>query len=157
MMKISKSVLAALLSCLALAFMSNPIKAEDMVASNAKYSNGGIGQEEADEMKAKAGDFNLRLYMSEGKLGHFITDTKITITDKKGIVVLDVASGGPMLFVDVINGIYMIKADYQGSIITRKVVVANHRGVNVYLTWKGDHSEIESDAPDEVIEGKTAQ
>jgi hypothetical protein len=156
-MKISKSGLAALLSCLTLVLTNFPIQAEDMDKSNLKYSNGGIGQEESDEMKAKAGDFNLRLYMSEGKQGHFITDTKIVITDKNGIDVLNLASGGPMLFVDVKNGIYIIKADYLGSIITRKVVVANHRGVNVYLTWKGDLSEIESDKSDVVIEGNTAQ
>jgi hypothetical protein len=155
MRKIAKSILAVLISSIGLASMPHLVYAENIAINNTKYTNGGIGQEEADEMRTKTGDFNLRLYMSEGKHGDFITDAKVTITDKKGNIVLDLASGGPMLFVYVINGIYTIKADYLGATLTRKVVVTNHRGVNVYLTWKGD--ETETKAVDESAEGNSPQ
>ena len=157
MRKIIQFIIAVLISGLGLASISSPVYAEDMTFNNIKYSNGGIGQEESDIMKSKAGDFNLRLYMSEGKHGQFITDTKVTIKDKKGNVVLEVASGGPMLFIEVENGIYTIQADYLGNKITKKVVVTNHRGVNVYLTWKGDKTEPESETLDESSDGNSTQ
>jgi hypothetical protein len=152
---ITQLIIAVLISGLALVSMSSLVYAEDTTANNIKYLNGGIGQEESDMMKTKAGDFNLRLYMSEGKHGHFITDTKVTIKDKKGNVVLDLASGGPMLFIEVENGHYTIQADYLGNKIIRKVVVTNHRGVNVYLTWKGDQTE--TDTNEESSDENTSQ
>jgi hypothetical protein len=152
MRKFTQFIITFLISGLGLVSMSSPVSAEDMTFNNIKYSNGGIGEEESDLMKSKAGDFNLRLYMSEGKHGHYITDTKVTIKDKKGNVVLDIANGGPMLFIAVENGIYTIQVDYLGNKITKKVVVTNHRGVNVYLTWKGDKTEPESlgESPDSI-------
>ena len=122
-MNITKFFITGLLSAVALLSMANAAYAEDGNTGDAIYANGGIGQEEADEMRAKAGNYNLRLYMSEGKHGHSITGTQVTITDKKGNVILDVPSAGPMLFVHVANGSYTINANYSGTTITRKVVV----------------------------------
>jgi hypothetical protein len=135
-MNITKFFLAGLLSVVTLLSMANVAYAEDGKTGDAIYANGGIGQEESDEMRAKAGNFNLRLYMSEGKHGHSITGTQVTITDKKGNVILDVPSAGPMLFVQVENGSYTINATYVGTTMTRKVVVANRRGTNVHISWK---------------------
>lgn len=135
-MKITKFLLVGLISTIALLSTANTVYAEEGATGDAVYSNGGIGQEEADEMRTKAGDFNLRLYMSEGKHGHAITGVQTTITDKKGNIVLDVPSSGPMLFVHVANGNYTISAVYSGATITRKVAVTNRRGANVYLSWK---------------------
>lgn len=135
-MNITKFFITGLLSAVALLSMANAAYAEDGNTGDAIYANGGIGQEEADEMRAKAGNYNLRLYMSEGKHGHSITGTQVTITDKKGNVILDVPSAGPMLFVHVANGSYTINANYSGTTITRKAVVMNRRGTNVNLTWK---------------------
>lgn len=135
-MNIIKFFLTGLLSAVALLSMANVSYAEEGNTGDAIYVNGGIGQEEADEMRAKAGNYNLRLYMSEGKHGHSITGTQVTITDKKGNVILDVPSAGPMLFAHVANGSYTINANYSGTTITRKVVVANRRGANVNLSWK---------------------
>ena len=58
--------------------------AEDGVADGTTFINGGIGQEEADEIRAKAGTFNLHIYMSEGKNGQSITGVEVAIIDKKG-------------------------------------------------------------------------
>jgi hypothetical protein len=148
MLNIIKFLLAGLISTMALLSMANFAYAEEGSTGDATYANGGIGQEEADEMRAKAGGFNLRLYMSEGKHGHSITGAQVTITDKKGNVLLNEPSGGPMLFVHVANGSYTINANYSGTTISRKVVVTNHRGVNVYLTWKATDMNVDNDTED---------
>jgi hypothetical protein len=134
-MNITKLTLASLLSAVSLLLSLNTY-AETGALGNQFYANGGIGQNEASEMRAKANDFNLRLYMSEGKKGSFITGAKVTITDKDNKVILDLLQGGPMLFVRVENGSYIINATYKRATITRKVKVASHRGENIYLNWK---------------------
>jgi hypothetical protein len=147
-MKIAKFLLGGLLTSFVLLSTVNCVNAEEGNIGEVVYINGGIGQEESDEIRAKAGDFNLRLYMSEGKHGHSITGVKVSIINKKGNVVLDLLSGGPMLFAHVANGNYVLKAIYEGTTITRKVLVINHRGVNVYLNWRAKDVNDDNDSED---------
>jgi hypothetical protein len=53
-----------------------------------------------------------------------------------------------MLFAHVGNGSYKINAIYSGITISRKVVVSNHRGVNVYLTWRATDMNADNDTED---------
>ena len=147
-MSITKFFIAGLLSSLVLFSTVSRVYAEEADSGNAIYANGGVGQEESDDMRAKAGDFNLRLYMSEGKSGQSITGVKVIITDKKGNTVLDMLSAGPMLFARVRKGNYKITAVFGGTTITRKVLVTNHRGVNVYLNWRTNVMNLDNDIED---------
>jgi hypothetical protein len=149
MINMTKHFLATLIGGIAVLSSVTFVHAEENNAGDVTYVNGGIGQEESSEMRANAGDFNLRLYMSEGKHGHSITGVRVTITDIKGDIILDTPSGGPMLFVHVINGSYTINAIYSNRLNTRKAVVSNHRGVNVYLNWKATDTSVDNDADDE--------
>jgi len=149
MMNITKIFLVSLISSLALVSTVKDLYAEESNINEITYVNGGIGQEEADEMRAKAGSFNLRLYMSEGKHGHSITDAQVTVFDKKGNVRLDLSNGGPMLFLHVLNGGYKIIAKYNGITITRNVNISNRRGENIYLVWKSADADEYKDTEDE--------
>jgi hypothetical protein len=144
-MNIVKFIFTCLISTTTLLSMVSFAYADEASTGEAAYANGGIGQEEADEMRAKAGSFNLRLYLSEGKHGHSITDVQITITDKKDNIKLEIASGGPMLFLHLANGSYKITAKHNGSVITRNVVVTSHRGTNAYLNWKDAETETDTE------------
>ncbi len=145
MVNIVKFLLTGLIGVIAMLTLVNNVSAEVSNSGEATYINGGIGQEEADGIRAKAGDYNLRLYLSEGKLGHSITDVPVTITDKKGNVKLDFASGGPMLFLQMEKGTYKISAQHNGVTLTKSVTVINHRGVNVYLNWKNTAVDVEDE------------
>jgi hypothetical protein len=136
MMHITKLFLASLISTTTLLASADIAYAEATVINESNYLNGGIGQEESSEIRAKAGDFNLRLYLSEGKSGQSITNVQITVTDKNGNVRINIADGGPMLFLHLENGRYKINAQYNGIIILRNIVISNRRGTNVYLNWK---------------------
>jgi len=124
--------------------------AEEISVRDSINVNGGIGEEDASEMRAKAGSYNLRLYMSEGKQGQFIAGAKITISDKKGNVILEEPNSGPMLFVYVANSSYTINAVYKDITITRKVIVSNRRGENVYLIWKSSGEDVDNSVSDEL-------
>ncbi len=135
-MKILKSLLTGLMGVIAMFAIANTVYADEVNAEQPAYINGGIGQEEADDMRANAGQYNLRMYFSEAKQGQSISDVTVTITDKKGNVKLDVADAGPMLFVNMENGTYKIISQHNGVVFTKVVKVANHKGVNVHLNWK---------------------
>lgn len=135
-MHYTKYLLKGMLSAMAMFAIMSTAYAEESSIAEASYINGGFGQEESDEMRAKASAYNLRLYFSDGKQGHSITDVSVTITDKKGNVRLNIATGGPMLFLLMEKGTYKISAQYNGVTLIKKVSVINQRGANVYLNWK---------------------
>ena len=138
-MRIVKSLLTGLLGVMA---MSNTVYADEMNNEQLTYINGGIGQEEADDMRLHAGEYNLRLYFSEAKLGRSISDVAVTIADKKGNVKLEVADAGPMLFVHMDNGIYKITSQHNGVIFTKTVKVVNRKGINVHVNWKNSAADV---------------
>jgi len=142
MMNIVKFLLNGLIGAMVIVTTANIAYAVEGNVGETAYVNGGFGEEEASDIKAKAGEYNMRLYLSEGK-GHSIADVSVTITDKKGNVRLDLPNGGPLLFLKLENGIYKISAQYNGVTITRKIPITNRRGVNVYLNWKSTEVEDE--------------
>lgn len=147
-MNITKLLLTSLISSVVLISIAIPAYAEEGNIGKVIYANGGIGQEESEEMRAKAGDFNLHLYMSEGTVGYAVTGVQIAITDNKGNAILDVPSSGPMLFAHVVNGTYKINATYKGTTVIRKVVVTNHRSANIYLIWKATEMNLDNELED---------
>ena len=145
-MKIVKSLLTGLMGVIAIFAITNTAYADEVNTEQPAYINGGIGQEEADDMRLHAGEYNLRLYFSEAKQGRSISDVTVTVTDKKGNVKLEVADAGPMLFVHMENGVYKITSQHNGVILTKTVKVLNRKGVNVHLNWKSSPA----DATDEM-------
>ena len=141
MFKIVKSLLAGLLGAIAMLTVTNTVYADEVSIEQSVYINGGIGQEEADDMRANAGQYNLRLYFSEAKQGQSISDVAVTITDKKGNVKLEIVDAGPMLFVHMENGTYRVTSQHNGVVFTKTVKVANHKGVNVHLNWKNTSAD----------------
>lgn len=148
MTHMTKFLLASVICTATLLAASNVAYAEVGNRTETTYLNGGIGQEESAEMRAKAGDFNLRLYLSEGNRTS-ITNAKITITDKTSHVRIDIADGGPMLFLRLENGRYKINAQYNGINIIRNIVISNRHGTNVYLNWKNTETAVEATVENE--------
>jgi hypothetical protein len=145
-MKVVKSLLTGLMGVMAIFAITNTAYADEVNTEQPAYINGGIGQEEADDMRLHAGEYNLRLYFSEAKQGQSVSDVAVAVTDKKGNFKLEVADAGPMLLVHMENGIYKITSQHNGVILTKTVKVLNRNGVNVHLNWKNSAA----DATDEI-------
>jgi hypothetical protein len=148
MKKIIVSTLAALIGTTALLGITSFANADESNSAKTTYINGGVGENEEGDIRSLAGDYNLRLFLSESKNGNFVSNVHITISDKKGKVLLDIPNGGPMLFVNVKNDSYTIVAQRKGVTITRKVDVPNHRGTNVFLNWKTTADSTETEPMD---------
>ena len=99
------------------------------------YLTGGIGREEAGAMRAEAKSYPLSLVFSAGPRRAFVSDVKVTIKDKSGKVVLDSASGGPIMLVKLPAGQYTVSAVQGGVALHRSVQVSAHGGKQLSLYW----------------------
>lgn len=107
-------------------------------AGGVTYLNGGIGKEEAAAMRHVANQYDVRMVLAEKKDGEFITGAKVSVLDQKGKQVLHVASAGPLLYIKLPSGKYQVRAEFNGRRQEQKLVVADHRPVDLYFYWTGD-------------------
>ena len=102
------------------------------------YMNGGIGKEEADEMRAQAPRFPVELQFVRINNGNeeFVVDVAIRIADRAGRVVLDLPGQGPMFLVNLPDGEYTIDLENDGEVKTRHVLVShNSRPQKLAFVW----------------------
>jgi len=142
-MNILKKLLQNVILVMALLYSVNTAFAEEINIPDVEYINGGIGQEDADDIRAKAGAYNLHIYLSEGTQGHSITGAAVTITNQRSKVNLDFTNCGPMLFLKLEKGTYEISAIHNGVTLIRKIFITKQRSMNIYLNWKNSTTDEE--------------
>lgn len=144
-MRITRFWIGLTLSTLMTLAQGQHLLAAENVVGEVPFRNGGIGQEEADAMRATAGDYNLRLYFSVARPAQVTADVKVQVLDSKGNIQFETESAGPKLFILLPNGRYKVLATLNEVLITRNVVIKNRRGVNVYLNWRSQGNDIETE------------
>lgn len=118
----------------ALAEPANVTGLEAQVAS-VPYAAGGVGLDARAELKNRAGAYNLRMMFAEPN-GEFLVPDSVSVR-KGNIDVLMVTNAGPLLYVNVPNGTYVVHANYKGVVRTKVLSVAG-RMPDVVLTWPAD-------------------
>ena len=133
-MKLQKSFVlaAALLVVLPLAH------AQD---TSSNYVNGGIGEEQQTMMHSVAKDYPLHITFSEGTDGAFIAEVQVTITDKHGKAAFELPDAGPLLYVRLPKGKYVVKAVYKGVAQSSEVTLDGKHSKAVILHWAGASQE----------------
>lgn len=129
------AVLAAALFCVSYVHANDRLGA--LIQAHVEYVNGGIGQEEADELRTDPRTFPLAIEFSrrgEGERAEFLADIHLLIVDSVGHVVID-RSAGPIFLAQLPDGQYTISAEYQGRLQTRRVVVQGGRHQAVSFYW----------------------
>jgi hypothetical protein len=104
-------------------------------ANGITYVSGGIGHEEAAAMQAEARNYPLSLVFSAGKHGAFVSNVTVTIKDKAGKVLLDSASGGPIMLVKLPAGDYTITALQYDAPLHRSVHVTGQGAQRLAFHW----------------------
>jgi hypothetical protein len=102
------------------------------------YLSGGVGQDEANAVERAKPNYPLSLeFVQHAKhRDEFISDVKITMTDKEGNTVLDTTSDGPYLLAKAPDGKYTVTAtDENGKTLVRHVVVSADRPEHLVLVW----------------------
>ncbi len=78
------------------------------VSNGISFINGGIGDEELAEVKAKAAEFNVHVMLS-AKNGEFISDVSLRILDSKDAPLVAVSDAGPYFYAHMAAGTYTLE------------------------------------------------
>jgi hypothetical protein len=131
-----KSTLLAL--GLGIALSSVTVHAADMPAvqqsNGISYISGGIAEDSQQAMEAMAGDFNLHLTFAQAD-GSYLADIPVTIRDAQGSTVLDMTSEGPLFYVNLEPGTYIVAADNQGNSKEQQVEITTGKPVSLTYSW----------------------
>jgi hypothetical protein len=100
------------------------------------YVSGGIGGAERAALRAAAPQYNLHLLFAGQGNGEYLSSVKVTITDERGVVVLDAVSDGPYFMARLPAGRYRISADIGGSAQTRAVSVPARGAASTSFFWR---------------------
>jgi hypothetical protein len=90
------------------------------------YLSGGVGVEERDQIREKANDYNLWIWLARTGSGYFLADVKVNIEDARGRPVLDTVTNGPWLLARVPPGRYTIRTDQSEAPTTVTVGAVGH-------------------------------
>jgi len=102
------------------------------------FRNGGIGEDEADEMRSQARNYPLRLVFAEGPNNDFTANVPVVIADARGDAVFAITDGGPLLYVMLPDGKYTVTAESDGIVKTQRVTVSRGQGADVVFHWRGE-------------------
>jgi len=81
---------------------------EVMSGNGVSYINGGIGDEEVAELKAKASEFNLHVLLTAPQ-GEYLSDAQLRLLDVNGTVLVSVNNAGPYFYAHLQPGNYTIE------------------------------------------------
>lgn len=86
------------------------------------FINGGIGDEELEQLKAQAPQYNVQISLSAGK-GEYISGVTLRILDEKGVELVNVTDAGPYLYAKMQPGTYNIETFVHGEGIVKKTAL----------------------------------
>lgn len=115
-----------------------PIMAiEPQTVNGVTYLCGGIGSEEANNMKSVASKYDLMMTFAASN-GAYLADVNVNIVDPRGRPVLNVNCDAPIMLVEVPrSGRYRVIAETGGRTLTRTAMVSDAAGKTetLRMTW----------------------
>jgi hypothetical protein len=130
------------LSLIGTAVIASPgVSAQSMFVgapNTSVFLNGGIGEDEADDMRRQAREFPLRLVFAEGPHNDFTANVPVAIADARGDAVFAMTDAGPMLYWMLPEGSYTVTAESDGIVKTQRVRVSHGQGMDVVFHWGGE-------------------
>ena len=128
------SLLSGLASTAAMAQESAPATMLEKSYQGLPYLNGGVGDEELAELKARQKDYNLKLVFAE-KGGSYLADVNLLVLNTKGQAVFELASAGPILLTKLPAGTYRVKVTANGQVQQTTLGVSAKRRLERTFIW----------------------
>lgn len=133
---------AALAVALPLGMAALPTRAQDELilvetVRTTTFVNGGVGKDEAAQMRRMASEWPLRMTFTERRDNEFVAGVALLVTDQRGAPVLLLQSAGPMTYVMLPAGRYRIAATFKGVTESREVTLDGKQGWDVSFHWRG--------------------
>jgi hypothetical protein len=105
--------------------------------NNVPFVSGGVGEDALARLKAREGEFNLKLVFTLTE-GNYLADVGVSIADESGRALVGHVTDGPIFMARLPAGTYVVTARYSGSAQTRKVSLRAGRLHTEYLRWPSD-------------------
>jgi len=115
----------------------NPLPSERTQGA-VTYLSGGVGHDEALAFRQLEANYPLALeFITNGASGvEFLANVNVTITDRKGGVVLQATSPGPLFLARLPDGSYKVTvAAETGAPKERNVVIAGRKHEHIVFQW----------------------
>ncbi len=128
------ALLAGLTIASAAAFAQEMATIRPVTEHGITYLSGGIGEDEASAMRATASKFNLHLSFAQ-KDGVYLADVDVVIVSASGERVAAMRSEGPLLFLKLPPGRYLVTATSDTGKLTRWVTVPARGGADINFYW----------------------
>jgi hypothetical protein len=104
------------------------------------YVTGGVGEDEAQAMRAAAADYPLTLELAAaagGPRDEYISNAAVEIRDSQGAPVLRTRTDGPFLLVRLPSGSYSVDVEWNGAHKRKAIEVGSDRRQHVMLEFAG--------------------
>jgi hypothetical protein len=136
MISLSKRLLPAMAAAMLYVPLASSVELGVLVDAHIDAVNGGIGKEEAENLRAHARSFPLELVFSRRADGadQFVADVNLVIADVRGRTVVS-GPVGPIFLARLPDGQYTISAEYRGQTHTRRVAIAGGQHQKVAFVW----------------------
>ena len=132
-------VTAALFACSIGAVAQQP--AATAPGDAISYMNGGFGQEEAARMREISAEYPVGLTFARHNgtqnTDEFIADVNVRVRNSAGQTVVAAAGQGPIFLLRVPNGTYVVEAEHNGDVKTRRIEVVAGRHQEIAFSWAG--------------------
>ena len=127
-----KSIATVCLILAPLAAAAQPVAGE---ASGVRYLSGGADEAERVAMRRDAEQFSLRLQFAAGEERRQVSDVQVAVRDTNGEPILHLPYAGPLLFLDLPTGRYVVHARLGDAVHTRVVAVGIRPGRIAAFHW----------------------
>jgi hypothetical protein len=114
------------------------VDAAAVLAGNVDYVNGGVTQDEADQLRADAKSYPLEVVLAQqrGDEGNaFVSNALLRITDESGREVVSVMDAGPIFLARLPDGRYTVEAVHEGKAKRQQVTIKGGRHQKVGFLW----------------------
>lgn len=103
-------------------------------ANGIAYVSGGVGQDEADAMRAVRADYSMRATFATSA-GTYLSDVAVRVENADGSTLFTTRSDGPFLYAKLPAGHYRLIATSDRVERARTIDIPRHGSVTVTLTW----------------------
>lgn len=107
-------------------------------AAGFNYASGGVGKTAQAAMERRYGDYPFKLITARrGERAAYVADVAVSIRDGNGRLLLETATTGPWLMVDLPPESYTLEASFEGRTKTRKLNLSENEDKRLVLRWGG--------------------
>ena len=122
----------------AIALSAGTAWADDMPEAHQQgdivYISGGIGSGEVEALALVKKDYNLHI-TSTDSTGHYVGGSRMTISNAKREMLIDIVAQGPLFYARLPNGRYTIESFNASASKKQSVSIANGKPARVHFTW----------------------